>query len=270
MRKKTWIRALTGLLAASALVVLPSTSAEAEELPPCAATDLVEGIARVNYPNGDFKISLTPTEGAHWIATWRMYDIWHLVQACVPGLYDETADRIYAQLACHADLSLLGDPSNDGAYLSGPTWDLESWKDTDTELHSLATWCSSDKLGYGAEHDEGTWQVYFGTPPAEAVVPAEEPSEEPAEAASGLGVSVDFTGGVGLWTRTGPGYDAGRLQVLPDGTAMTLLCQTRSETISDWTTSDLWDYVRLGDGQEVWVSDVFVQTGSNGQIAPDC
>ncbi|WP_305684579.1 hypothetical protein [Microbacterium sp.] len=45
---------------------------------------------------------------------------------------------------------------------------------------------------------------------------------------------------------------------------------THSETISDWITGDLWDFVRLGDGQEVWVSDALVRAGSNGRVAPDC
>ena len=83
-------------------------------------------------------------------------------------------------------------------------------------------------------------------------------------------VSVFNTGGVGLWTRSGPGFGADALQILPEDTQMTLLCQVHSELVVDWISTDLWDYVRLSDGQLVWVSDAFVYTGADGQVAPAC
>lgn len=243
-----------------------ATSVPSYELPACEAGSLIEGLAVRNYDNGDFKIQLTPTENARWVARWHLNEFWHEVQACVPGLYDEVADRIYAQLACHADFSVVGNPLDDGEYVTGPTWDLESWKAPANEYHSAASLCSSDGFGYGAEHASGAWTVYYGAAP-----PSDDPKLEPAAATPAqTTVTVAFTGGIGLWTRSGPGFDAEAYEVLPDGTSMVLLCQTVGETISDWAVSAIWDKVLLADGQEVYVSDLFVDTGSNEPIGPNC
>lgn len=247
------------------------------DLPPCAADYWVDGLAVERFDNGDFKVVLTPTVDARTHGTLGVYSMWHVVQACVPGLYDELADSIYGQLACHADLSAA--PGLNGeAFATGPTWDFESWRPAYNELESIVTKCSagwSSSDPYGGSHSEpGTWEVYFGVDPIEKSEQDIERIKAERDAAASApfeqSVYVIMTGGEGLWTRTGPGYDADRIQVLPDGTSMTLLCQVHSQLIVDWMSSDLWDFVRLGDGQEVWVSDVFVKTGSDGQVAPTC
>jgi DNA-binding CsgD family transcriptional regulator len=74
-------------------------------------------------------------------------------------------------------------------------------------------------------------------------------------------------------TRAGavaPNAGDGLIEVLAEGRSMTLLCQTRGVLVTEWMTTDLWDKVRLDDGREVFVSDAFVHTGSDGQVAPSC
>ncbi len=251
------------------------TAAAEDSLPACSPDGFVEGLAVRWYDNGDFKVSLTPTAAGRSVATWKLYHLWHMVQACVPGLVGNTADRIYAQLACHADLSLVPSPTDPSGFQTGATFDLESWKAPDNEIYSTVTLCSSDSAGYGAEHDAGSWEVYYGPhpdPDQGALDNAPSPEQEPAAVTEpGLvTVRVAFTGGVGLWARTGPGYGAELLTVLPEGTEMRLRCQVRSEMIDGWISSDLWDQVELADGSVVWVSDVYVETGSNDAVAEAC
>jgi hypothetical protein len=267
-----WLcRVLVGAVVALGLALIPTQAVHADELPACAADRWVDGLAVERWDDDDFKVVLTPTNDARAYGTLGVYAMWHVVQACVPGLYDKLADSIYAQLACHADFSAVPDGGGDG-FATGPTWDLESWRTAYTEAESIATKCS----GYAPSEtrsDPGEWDVYFGVDPLEkseqeiAALRAQSASENvPAEQT----VTVAFTEGVGLWTRTGPGSDAERITVLPEGTEMTLICQTTGLLVSDWIESDIWDNVRLSDGQEVYVSDVFVETGSNGQVAPSC
>lgn len=283
-----WRRGLGAAIVASAIEAVglaamtagaPSASADDYYLPPCAADEWVEGMAVERFEDGHFKVVLTPTADARAVGRVALNSMWHLVQACVPGLYEETADTVYGQLACHADLGAL--PGLNGElFATGPTWDFEAWRPPFDEAQSIATKCSAGwQDPYGDDHHEaGSWQVYFGVDPMEKSqqeleqIRADRAAAQAAQAAPGFEQSVYVinTGGQGLWTRGGPGYDAARYQVLPDGTTMTLLCQVHSELIVDWMTSDLWDHVRLADGTEAWVSDVFVKTGSDGQVAPTC
>ena len=246
-----------------------TTSLSSYDLPPCQASWLVDGIALRTYNNGDFKVAVRPTEAARWLSTWNRHEIWHEVQACVPGLTGTVADRIYAQLVCHADLSAIGNPLKDGEYYTGETWDLESWKDTPRESKALLTFCAQDALGYAEGHESGSWHIYFGPEP-EGYDASEGTSNEPAPPPALRAVSVAFTQGLGLWTRTSPYSGAGLIEVLPEGTQMDLICQTHGENVSDWITSDIWDKVRLGNGSEVWVSDVFVNTGTDAMVGPAC
>ncbi|HQZ85614.1 MAG TPA: DUF2599 domain-containing protein [Actinomycetota bacterium] len=283
---------LTAALALSVVIALaggPSAQAQPVtaltglnqdvNLPPCAADNWIEGMALESYDNGDFKVVLTPTPNARTFGTVAVYNMWHVVQACVPGLYGALADSIYGQLACHADLSALpglhGEP-----FATGSTWDFESWRPARDELASIASKCSSGWHGgdsYGQDHAEaGTWTVYFGVDPIEKsdqdiqALKAQRNEQHAPTSTYEQTVSVFNTGGVGLWTRSGPGFGADALQILPEDTQMTLLCQVHSELVVDWISTDLWDYVRLSDGQLVWVSDAFVYTGADGQVAPAC
>lgn len=74
------------------------------------------------------------------------------------------------------------------------------------------------------------------------------------------------TAGDPLTVRSGPGTSYAAVGSVPDGATVTISCQRRGQTITGtYGTTDLWDYI--GNG---YVSDAYVYTGSDGQIAPTC
>jgi uncharacterized protein YgiM (DUF1202 family) len=84
----------------------------------------------------------------------------------------------------------------------------------------------------------------------------------------GVAGTVTTAGDV-LYVRSGPGTGYSVVGSLADGSAVTISCQAHGEWIYSevygiWT--DLWD--RIGSGR--YVSDGYVYTGSNGQVAPTC
>lgn len=88
----------------------------------------------------------------------------------------------------------------------------------------------------------------------------------------GGGVAGTVNTGTGtqvLYVRSGPSSSYDIVGSLANGTRITIQCQTRGQWVySDvyrvWT--DLWD--RVGSGR--FVSDAYVHTGSDGQVAPSC
>jgi surface antigen len=79
--------------------------------------------------------------------------------------------------------------------------------------------------------------------------------------------TVEWTGGIGLNERSGPGPNYALEGNLPDGTVVNIVCQTAgpSET-GHWGPDSLWDKL----DNSFYVSDAWVYTGSNGQVAPTC
>ena len=73
--------------------------------------------------------------------------------------------------------------------------------------------------------------------------------------------------GVRLNVRSGPGTGYNLLYVLPEGAKVPIYCQTPGTTVSGYYgTSKIWDNIDNGE----YVSDAYVQTGSDGYIAPRC
>ncbi|HET8641960.1 MAG TPA: SH3 domain-containing protein [Pseudonocardiaceae bacterium] len=77
------------------------------------------------------------------------------------------------------------------------------------------------------------------------------------------------TGGGPLNVRAGPSTSYALVGTVANGTQIRILCQARgqwvySEVYGIWT--DLWD--KIGTGR--YVSDAYVYTGSDGQVAPTC
>ncbi|MCB5183429.1 SH3 domain-containing protein [Streptomyces antimicrobicus] len=67
--------------------------------------------------------------------------------------------------------------------------------------------------------------------------------------------------------RSGPGTNYSVVKVLPYGATVTIRCQCDGTTVSGpYGTTDIWDCV--GNGQ--FVSDAYVQTGSDGYVATRC
>ncbi|WP_369391050.1 SH3 domain-containing protein [Streptomyces sp. CG1] len=73
--------------------------------------------------------------------------------------------------------------------------------------------------------------------------------------------------GVRLNVRNGPGTSYGIVRVLPEGTRVPIFCQTPGTTVSGpYGTSNIWDNIDNGE----YVSDAYVQTGSDGYVASRC
>jgi uncharacterized protein YraI len=96
-----------------------------------------------------------------------------------------------------------------------------------------------------------------------------------AEAQAGVGAvrgeiyGTVTTGGGSLTVRSGPSTTYGAVGSVAEGTSVRIYCQVHGQRVySDvygvWT--DLWD--RIGTGR--YVSDAYVYTGSDGQVAPTC
>lgn len=67
--------------------------------------------------------------------------------------------------------------------------------------------------------------------------------------------------------RSGPGLSYSIVGSLANGTVVRIVCTARGDVVQGvWGPTDLWD--RLEDGG--WVSDGFVDTGSNEPVAPAC
>ena len=246
----------------------------AYDLPSCTSNQWVDGLAVERWPDGHFKVVISPSVDGFTYGHAGMDSIWHLVQACVPGLYGSLADSIWSQLNCHTWFSALPEwrrYESGSGFASGPSWDLESWHPNFHFTKYVTSHCGNE-LGGDIHPEAGTWAVSFGVDPfvkseQELQVFAQQRAYAPAYA---LNVYVFQTGGVGLWARQGPNAGGGLIEVLAEGRSMTLLCQTRGVLVTEWMTTDLWDKVRLDDGREVFVSDAFVHTGSDGQVAPSC
>lgn len=74
------------------------------------------------------------------------------------------------------------------------------------------------------------------------------------------------TAGAPLTIRAGASSNTSALGSVSDGAHVTIKCQKRGQSITGtYGTSTLWD--KIGTG---YISDAYVSTGSDGQVAPDC
>ncbi|MFD4142165.1 peptidase [Streptomyces sp. NPDC058572] len=73
--------------------------------------------------------------------------------------------------------------------------------------------------------------------------------------------------GVRLNVRSGPGTNYQLIRVLPIGASVPINCQKPGESVTGpYGTTNIWDCI--GNGQ--FVSDAFVQTGSDGYVTIRC
>lgn len=74
------------------------------------------------------------------------------------------------------------------------------------------------------------------------------------------------TAGADLTVRSGAGTNFSAVDSVSDGATVTIKCQKRGESVTGtFGTTTLWD--NIGNG---FVSDAYVSTGSDGQVAPTC
>ncbi|MEV0172538.1 SH3 domain-containing protein [Streptomyces sp. NPDC050803] len=77
----------------------------------------------------------------------------------------------------------------------------------------------------------------------------------------------DIAPGVRLNVRSGPGTGYSIVRILPEGSRVTIYCQTPGTTVTGpYGTSNIWDNISNGE----FVSDAYVNTGSDGYIASRC
>lgn len=284
------------LLPAAALLatlgVATAQAAPAHAAQQCGPTSLVDGVAVERWPDdeaygvagGGVKIVVSPSVAAR-TAPLGTNDVWHVVQACVPGLTGTVADSIYWQLDCHiAGGAVYG--GSDGAsrgvitgpeFRTGQSWDLETWQPVMGRDFGryFSTACESSDDG---DIPPGEWEVYFGVDPLEKSeqdvdrLQAEAEQRREAEAAANSAPAtptgtVSMTNGEGLFAHTDQ-WVLDKVELLAEGTAVTVLCETGGPEIVDYATSDRWDRVRLADGRELYVSSLFIDTG--GATTPAC
>ncbi|MFI6567031.1 hypothetical protein [Streptomyces sp. NPDC050534] len=126
--------ALLALAAAALGLMGLAPSAQAAPAPYCGPSKYVEKIEVASWGDGQFQIVLTPTQGARWNAAFSptprdaVVEQWHAIQACVPGLYGGLADTIWDQLECHQLNSWIALPREGSKWITGDTYDLESWR----------------------------------------------------------------------------------------------------------------------------------------------
>ncbi|WP_405907294.1 MULTISPECIES: SH3 domain-containing protein [unclassified Streptomyces] len=73
--------------------------------------------------------------------------------------------------------------------------------------------------------------------------------------------------GVRLNVRSGPSTSYPITRVLPEGAKVPIFCQTPGESITGpYGTSNIWDNIDNGE----YVSDAYVNTGSDGYVAARC
>ncbi|MFD1146283.1 peptidoglycan DD-metalloendopeptidase family protein [Saccharothrix hoggarensis] len=83
---------------------------------------------------------------------------------------------------------------------------------------------------------------------------------------SGVTGTVGTDSGASVTVRSGPGTQYAAVGSVADGATVTIRCQTRGETVTGkYGTTSLWDHIGSG-----YISDAYVYTGSDGQVAPNC
>lgn len=81
----------------------------------------------------------------------------------------------------------------------------------------------------------------------------------------GVSGTVD-TAGPSLTIRSAPSTSASSVGSVADGASVNITCQKHgSQVTGTFGTTTLWDFIGTG-----YVSDAYVYTGSNGQVAPTC
>ncbi|MEU9866114.1 hypothetical protein AB0D99_35135 [Streptomyces sp. NPDC047971] len=101
----------------------------------------------------------------------------------------------------------------------------------------------------------------------------DETKQATAVAAELEGVSTTSTTrypvapGTRVNVRSGPGTQYAIVRVLPVGSWVSIRCQTPGQTVTGpYGTTNIWDNIAAGE----FISDAYVQTGSDGYVARRC
>jgi uncharacterized protein YraI len=89
-------------------------------------------------------------------------------------------------------------------------------------------------------------------------------AEQPSVAATR---TYPLAPGSSVNVRSGPGTHYSIVRTLPAGSSVPIYCQCPGESVSGYYgTTNVWD--NIANGQ--FVSDAYVNTGSDGYVAPRC
>lgn len=144
----------------------PQPMSDDHWVPYCGPSEFLTEISVDRWANGDFKIVATPNEAARTALSAYAATVsqWHAIQDCVSGLRGALADSIWDQLHCHQQFALAPAISEGRlAWLTGPSYDLESWRGTFSEADWIATLCGTT---LNTEQDHPEPPVWSGSPDA--------------------------------------------------------------------------------------------------------
>ncbi|RKT53377.1 M23 family metallopeptidase [Saccharothrix australiensis] len=83
---------------------------------------------------------------------------------------------------------------------------------------------------------------------------------------SGVTGTVGTDSGSSVTVRSGPGTGYAAVGSVANGSSVTIRCQVKGQSVTGkYGTTALWD--QIGSG---YISDAYVYTGSDGQVAPAC
>ena len=111
------------------------------------------------------------------------------------------------------------------------------------------------------------YQFHHFSAAARATVKAKFAMSREGTSNSGAGVSGRVnTAGAALTVRAKASTSSAAVGAVADGAYITITCQKRAQAVTGtYGTTTLWDKVNGG-----FVSDAYVSTGSDGQVAPTC
>ncbi len=111
------------------------------------------------------------------------------------------------------------------------------------------------------------YQFHHFSVAAKAAVKAKFAMSNQGTSNGGAGVSARVnTAGAALTIRKSASTSSAALGSVADGAYITITCQRRGQSVTGtYGTTTLWDKVNGG-----YVSDAYVATGSDGQVAPTC
>ncbi|MFD3315214.1 SH3 domain-containing protein [Streptomyces sp. NPDC058694] len=96
---------------------------------------------------------------------------------------------------------------------------------------------------------------------------AEESTGARAETTATAQKLYSIAPGYTVNVRSGPGTQYRLVRTLSVGSKVPIFCQRPGETISGpYGTTNIWDNIKVGE----YVSDAFVNTGSDGYVAARC
>jgi hypothetical protein len=110
-----------------------------------------------------------------------------------------------------------------------------------------------------------TWHAFSAAAKSEVQRKFNQSQQGTTNGGSGVSARVN-TAGAPLTIRANASTSAAAIGSVADGAYINITCQKRGTSVTGtYGTSTLWD--KIGSG---YVADAYVQTGSDGQVAPTC